>query len=43
MEGADLDGWGRGLRERKGGRAGWMGELGEVERRGQGRMDGGVG
>ena len=37
-ERARLDGSGSGVRERKGGRAGWMGEWSEGERRRQGWM-----
>ena len=41
-EGAWLDGWCSGMRERGMGRAGWMRESGEEESRGQGWIDGGV-
>ena len=34
-----MDGFGSGVRERGDSRAGWMGELGEGERREQGLMD----
>ena len=41
-EGAGLDGWGSGLRERVGVKDGWMGEWSNGERRGRGWMYGGV-
>ena len=37
-----MDGWGSVVRERGSGRAGWIGEWVEGEKRGQGRMDVGV-
>ena len=37
-----MDGWGCGVRERGRGRAGWMREWGEGEKRWQGWIDGGV-
>ena len=38
-EGAELDVWGNRVRERNGGKVGWMGVWGERERKGQGWMD----
>ena len=38
----DVDGWGSGVRKRRGGRARWMGEGGEGEKKGQIWMNGGV-
>ena len=42
-EGVELDGWWSVMRERGGGRAGWMVEWDEGERRGRGWRDGVVG
>ena len=39
-EEARLDGWGSGMRERRGGRTGWMVKWDEGEKRGQGWMYG---
>ena len=36
---AGLDGWGSGVRERKKGRVGYIGEWGKGERTGKGWMD----
>ena len=37
-----MDGWESRGRERIGGRARWIGESGQGEKRGMGRMDGGL-